>query len=123
MNYKLILFAGISAITIAACHKENDHQKPTISISTPHQGDSVKAGDMIYLKGSAKDNDAVHEITYEFRKSNNDSLYLSNSFHVHMGDADFSDSMKMPAADVNITVKAEDHAGNEAEVTLNIHQK
>lgn len=123
MNYKFILFPGLLSMIFAACHMEKDELKPTINITTPHDADSIKTGVMIYLKGTAKDNDAIHEISYEFRGLKTDSLYLSNSFHVHMGDADFSDSMKMPAADLRIKVKAEDHSGNEAETEVILYYK
>lgn len=117
---KLIFSIGIIAIiAISACGKENDSEKPVITISSPTEGQMIMS-DSVLVAFTVTDAD-MHG--YEYLLINTtagDTLYEADE-HTH-GNVSFSEKLAVPVpAQFTLEVVGEDHNGNTSTKSVSFH--
>ncbi|MFZ4545388.1 MAG: hypothetical protein ACOYOA_15150 [Saprospiraceae bacterium] len=126
---KNILFFTL-LLSIASCTKSHEHEgktAPTISISSPTEGQEFISGAAILIKGTAADDAGLHEGTIVIVKSGDNAELFRKEPSVHdlltyAIDYTFT-PIVTTATDMKIIATFYDHDDNKTEKVINLKVK
>lgn len=114
---QLLSLLILSALILSACRKkdEKDTTKPTIVFDVAPDT-LYNNGETVHMEITVEDNDELHRVMIEVKDVTSDTLYLSKTEHPDARHKYYHEmvttSIKTTTADFEVTVEAEDHAGN-----------
>ena len=117
--HKILVLASLFAITATvACKKTEtpttttDTEAPALTITAPIAGAMPQVADAVAVTGTTSDNDELHELTLELRKTGTTAVLWTKSPIVHdLKSYSFSETIPsgLATGDYTLTATAEDH--------------
>lgn len=112
----LLPFSFLILLFVVGCKDpKKENQAPSVSITSPVNGQSVLATDSFTFSGTASDDEDLHTGKLEILLASNDSLLARQNLSVHAKVSyDFNQKFKLSfpsSTDVKARAKFEDHDG------------
>jgi hypothetical protein len=123
-----VIAATIALASISSCKKDEDTEKPVITLEEPMMNDTISLAleDSIHIEFSVSDNDELHEVSVNITNSGGTNVYTNSehvdasvySFHEH-----FHPTGITGVAPFTLKIDASDHTENAESKTVTFYVK